>query len=447
MWELVDPDLRKRDFTWIKEAMNKGTLVCCADGSYRKKISPWVSGAGWVVHCRKSGQSIEGSFYEVSDSANAYRAEQLGMDALHHLLAAFSVFYGIKEWRSKAGCDNLGTIKICRRRFSRIRPGMKCADVLRNIRSARNKMTTRPDYFHVLGHMDDYLAEEQLTLEQTLNKRCDALAKHAVDVWLQRKRAGRERESKQLLPCETAAVMINGQKVTGDIAEAIRYAKGMEEARRFLVEEQGWTHEQFDEVDWKVLHRVMRNKPKGFSTWLAKQHSGFCGTAVQVGHYSGEEDPDTRCPNCGCREDAGHLCVCPSAERTRLLEENTAELEVWLHKDGKTDPQLAYWLGKYIMGRGEIKFAELGQMTEDVSRLARGQDLIGYRNFMEGRVTKEFQKVQGHHLMDADGHLSGFDWVKGLITKVLQITHSQWIFRNMTLHDREGGELRRREAQ
>ena len=49
--------------------------------------------------------------------------------------------------------------------------------------------------------------------------------------------------------------------------------------------------------------------------------------------------------------------------------------------------------------------------------------------------------------MDADGYLSGYDWVKIFISKILQITHSQWIFRNMTLHDRNGGELRRREAQ
>ena len=28
---------------------------------------------------------------------------------------------------------------------------------MRNIRSTRNRMTTRPDYYHVLGHMDDHL--------------------------------------------------------------------------------------------------------------------------------------------------------------------------------------------------------------------------------------------------------------------------------------------------
>ena len=173
----------------------------------------------------------------------------------------------------------------------------------------------------------------------------------------------------------------------------------------------------------------------------------FFGTAVQIGYYSGEEDPDVRCPNCGAREDASHLCVCPCEDRTRLLKENSIELEAWLHKDGKTEPQLAYWIGKYIRGRGEVKFADLGCMSPDILELARSQDLIGYRNFMEGRITKRFFEVQSHHLMDAEGFLSGYDWVKIFIGKLLQMTHSRWIFRNMTLHDKNGGELRRREAQ
>ena len=118
--------------------------------------------------------------------------------------------------------------------------------------------------------MDEYLAEEYLTIEQLLNKRCDILAKSAIDTWLGNKRAGIFRRNKQLLPCESAAVLIQGRKITGDIADAIRFAKGMEEAERFLTEEQGWSKVQFREVDWRTLHRVIQGKPKGFSTWLSK---------------------------------------------------------------------------------------------------------------------------------------------------------------------------------
>ena len=48
---------------------------------------------------------------------------------------------------------------------------------------------------------------------------------------------------------------------------------------------------------------------------------------------------------------------------------------MWLHKDGKTDPEIAFWVCEYIRGRGEVKFAELGQMSPDMLELAHGQDL------------------------------------------------------------------------
>ena len=124
---------------------------------------------------------------------------------------------------------------------------------------------------------------------------------------------GLPRPGLQLLPREDAAFIVGGQKVTGDIGEAIRFAKGMEEAREFLVGNEKWSNEKFDEVDWKALDNTLRRKNQGFKFWLAKQHSGFCGTRVQVGYYSGESDIDVKCPNCGEREDAsweGQEAVC-----------------------------------------------------------------------------------------------------------------------------------------
>ena len=153
--------------------MREGTLVWCTDVPYKRKTAPDVCGVGWVVECKKTGKRLEGFFYEVSEDANAYRAEQLGICAVHQLMQALSQFYNVEEWKTKSGCDNYGAVKISRQRLTRIRPGMKCADILRNIRNARNKMSSRPDYFHVFGHMDEWLREDQLSLEQRLNKRCD----------------------------------------------------------------------------------------------------------------------------------------------------------------------------------------------------------------------------------------------------------------------------------
>ena len=51
---------------------------------------------------------MEGVLYEVSDDAKAYHMKQLGLDAIHHLLAALSIFYSMDHW---GGYDNKGAVK------------------------------------------------------------------------------------------------------------------------------------------------------------------------------------------------------------------------------------------------------------------------------------------------------------------------------------------------
>ena len=86
-------------------------------------------------------------------------------------------------------------------------------------------------------------------------------------------------------------------------------------------------------------------------------------------------------------------------------------------------------------------------MSPEVEKLAKSQDRMGFRNFTEGRISKHFVEIQQYHLEHADSYMNGSDWVKQLITKLLQITHSQWIFCNFTLHDKRGGALKQLEIK
>ena len=120
------------------------------------------------------------------------------------------------------------------------------------------------------------------------------------------------------------------------------------------------------------------------------------------------------------------------------------DLERWLTKDHKTYSEIAYWVPKYILYRGTKKFADLGAMSPGMKTLAESQDKIGWRNFMEGRISKYFYSLQSYHLAFDTHYMNGEDWVRQFITRVLHITHSQWIYRNFSLHDRQRGYLRRK---
>ena len=85
--------------------------------------------------------------------------------------------------------------------------------------------------------------------------------------------------------------------------------------------------------------------------------------------------------------------MCMDKDRTRLLEEMTDRLSVWLCKGDKTDAELAYYVPKYVLVCGTTRFQDLGVMSSEVRLLAEEQDLIGWRNFMEGRMSKKFGEI------------------------------------------------------
>jgi len=447
MWEGIDEgQSTKHDLTWVVHGMRNKSLYWVTDGSYNRKRAAEISGVGWVIFCQKTGKRLTCWCWERSGSADSYRAEMLGLCALHLFARALSEYYKITHWEITISCDNLRALNCSSYHRRRIQPSSKCADIRRSFRSTKQGWKGKILYQHVYGHMDDYLLWHQLSTTQQINCVCDTLAKRAVKIALRTDWRGRPT---QLLPREDVALMIKGEKVTNDISQPLRFHASKVTARKHLIKKKKkpWTEAAFDEVDWEHLELSQKNKPDTYKIWRSKQNSGFCGTRVQVGRYSGESQPDEKCPNCGQREIAEHLMLCPDSDRTRLLKEQVGNLHDWLVKDNNTDEELAYWIPKYLLTRGTKPFAEMGDMSVSMRELATSQDKIGWRRFTEGCISKKFHTRQTFHLRMSNSRLNGTDWTKQLISKLLQITHSQWIYRNITLHDRCNGYLHNKTAE
>ena len=63
-------------------------------------------------------------------------------------------------------------------------------------------------------------------------------------------------------------------------------------------------------------------KPKMYNLWYNKQCSGWSGVGSKLKYL--EKGTDLRCPNCHkLNENAAHLMVCRSPERTKLFNTHT----------------------------------------------------------------------------------------------------------------------------
>ncbi len=94
-------------FDWMMAAYQEGSLLWVTDGSYNSKTAPEVSGVGWIVHDGKSGRQWKCSFIEISPAANSYRAELLGLYAIHVFISTFIHHFSLHTpSKTKLRCDN-----------------------------------------------------------------------------------------------------------------------------------------------------------------------------------------------------------------------------------------------------------------------------------------------------------------------------------------------------
>jgi hypothetical protein len=423
MWESI-----KIVGTWddIVREIASGEAVWVGDGSYNRKIAPEVSGGGWIIYCPSSKASVRGNFYETSEDAGSYRAELLTLSALHILALAFKLHYNITGSFGHLWCDNeraLAKAKLFRRR---IPPSSNHGDILRVLRNVKHRLGVVFSYNHVYGHEDKKKLWHRLSLEEKLNCVCDQLAKAAVTIAI----AATGPPKDQMLPLESAAIFLRGNKLTGDISEPTRFALATTEVRRFYIEDHKWSLAKFEAVDFSSLDYTLAKKKRGYGWWAAKQHSDFCGTRLQVARWN--QTDDNRCPNCDQPEErASHLNVCPSPERTLQFKESVDKLAKWL-ESGHTHPALAFWIPKYLVARGRCTFTDLRhycppgiEMPQMISELAEEQDIIGWRDFLEGKISKKFYAIQRRFLVGAPSLLNGRDWVTRFISELLDISHTQ----------------------
>jgi hypothetical protein len=58
---------------------------------------------------------------------------------------------------------------------------------------------------------------------------------------------------------------------------------------------------------------------------------------------------------------------------------------------------------------------------------------------MEGMISKEIIPIQEDYVKMGGSMMSIDKWTQGLVTKLLEVTHGQWLYRNVHVHDATAG--------
>jgi hypothetical protein len=244
-----------------------------------------------------------------------------------------------------------------------------------------------------------------------------------------------------MLPLESVGVFAGKRKITSGPGKTLRFWSSRKVVRLVFVKYHILTPEAFDEVAWYVVHSVLWVVPRLFQVWAAKPVMELAGTNEMQSRY--KEEHCKKCPSCNTAvETCGHVLFCREEGRVDVLEKSIDLLDDWLIEQG-TDEELRFCLIDYAQGRGGITMYDIcHNKSPQFQRMARSQDKIGWRRFMEGIVWKEIFNVHYSTLHDSEEDMPEPSlWTKGLVIKLLEVTHGQWLYRNVHVHDCISGAL------
>lgn len=150
------------------------------------------------------------------------------------------------------------------------------------------------------------------------------------------------------------------------------------------------------------------------------------------------------CPRCmQIRKTCEHILFCNHTGRVEALQQSIHLLDKWMKETG-TDTILRESITEYALGRG-------GQLMSSITwglplryrLMAQSVDKIGRRRFMEGMIPKEIRKIQETFVLVEGASTSPVTWSTGIIVKLLEVVHGQWLYRCVQIHDKTRGPKKR----
>ena len=418
------------DDNWIAQSIRQGTCTAVTDGSYMRTLYPDIHAAAFILECSNKSGRIWGSFAEPSKCACSYRGELVGLLAIHLILLATNEVNPGLNGQVRIYSDCLGALdKVKNLPPARIPTGSAHSDVLKNILVNCSEVSFDRYYSHVSAHQDDHKDYTSLSREAQLNCAMDNLAKKAL--WDLRPT---QLPTQQAFPLEPICIFAGKTKLTADMAEYMRYWTHRQMAKETFHNLKILFNREFEFVDWEMVYETLRDVPRLFQLWACKQVMGIAGT------MEWDRTVEHKCPSCTvARDTCAHVLACNHEGRVEALKLTLDIAESWL-ADMDTEPDLLDCIMEYAHARGGRLMEEICEgLGPQFQRMAKEQDAIGWRRFMEGMISREMRTIQYEFIQRQGSRLSSTKWAKGLILKLLETTHGQWIYRNVQIHDNVSG--------
>jgi hypothetical protein len=169
-----------------------------------------------------------------------------------------------------------------------------------------------------------------------------------------------------------------------------------------------------------------------FCVWVTKHVSHFQGTNQQLScTYKLVLNV---CPSCNCHDKSmSHITCCRDPGWTRILKDLVEQLGHRLY-DQQTDGKVVHLFKQYLLAGGACTLTSLLKPGSKLGIEVRFHNCLGWDCFLEGCLCALWVKHRAQPIQRANLMQSADFWAQGLMQRLLQMTHTQWSYRNATIH-------------
>jgi hypothetical protein len=155
----------------------------------------------------------------------------LGLVAIHTLALAVARFFHLDGVYGKNCCNNIAALNQSSRIRQHVCVVIKHLDLHQTSRNLKCSTKMAFKYVHMGAHQDRIKPWSQLSLKEQLNMLCNQLANSAVARYLSEQT--KPSRPDQLLPLESATIVLDSVKLPTDVGSEVQFCLGKEEAGRF----------------------------------------------------------------------------------------------------------------------------------------------------------------------------------------------------------------------
>ena len=326
-----------------------------------------------------------------------------------------------------------------------------------------NKCRTKFTFEHVKAHQEHIVGPN--TWEQTNNTTVDLLAKRGAEIVS-------EQPSDYLIRTEFD-IIIDDYRLTANFSsELYSYIAGGR-MRNYIQNKYGWNDNVFFSVDWEsfgeYFHGLNISKLANVikyiydwqftKKWETKiEESKNRNKNGDIQNEITSKEGGELCPTgCGLVEDHHHYLSCKVINSTSIARILRLNLLRWM-RTSRTDPKLIILINQVIAkkSRDEDEYIDPIQYEDDdIKKLIREQNEIGWSHFFKGRMSKEFiiiqekyyegirEKIEETGIGKLSLKFKGSWWMKEIIKRIIFYSLNMWQIRNEFVH----GENRPKKAK